>query len=64
MKPINLLSIGIASDHAGYDLKEAVKKYLEEQNDKLLFPWDNIKVGTSSEELRRTYLARIKHKED
>lgn len=31
MKPINLLSIGIASDHAGYDLKEAVKKYLEEQ---------------------------------
>ena len=41
-----------------------LKKYLEEQNDKLLFPWDNIKVGTSSEELRRTYLARIKHKED
>ena len=31
MKPINLLSIGIASDHAGYDLKEAVKKYLEDQ---------------------------------
>ena len=31
MKPINLLSIGIASDHAGYDLKETVKKYLEEQ---------------------------------
>ena len=31
MKPINLLSIGIASDHAGYDLKETIKKYLEEQ---------------------------------
>lgn len=31
MKPINLLSIGIASDHAGYDLKEAIKKYLVEQ---------------------------------
>lgn len=31
MKPINLLSIGIASDHAGYDLKETIKKYLAEQ---------------------------------
>lgn len=31
MKPINLISIGIASDHAGYDLKESIKKYLEEQ---------------------------------
>lgn len=29
MKPINLLSIGIASDHAGYDLKEAVKNILK-----------------------------------
>ena len=38
-----------------------LKKYLEEQNDKLLFPWDNIKVGTSNEELRRIYLNRIKH---
>ncbi len=41
-----------------------LKKYLEEQNDKLLFPWDNIKVETSNEELRRIYLNRIKHKED
>lgn len=40
-----------------------LKKYLEEQNDKLLFPWDNIKVGTSNEELRRIYLNKIKHKE-
>lgn len=31
MKPINLISIGIASDHAGYELKETVKRYLEEQ---------------------------------
>ena len=29
MKPLNLLSIGIASDHAGYELKEIVKRYLE-----------------------------------
>ncbi len=27
--PINLLSIGIASDHAGFELKEFVKEYLE-----------------------------------
>ena len=32
MKPINSLSIGIASDHAGYDLKETIKKYLAEQS--------------------------------
>ncbi len=32
MKPINLISIGIASDHAGYELKEKVKAYLESQN--------------------------------
>ena len=31
MKPINSLSIGIASDHAGYDLKETIKKYLAKQ---------------------------------
>lgn len=31
MKPINLISIGIASDHAGYELKEIVKRYLEAQ---------------------------------
>ena len=29
MKPINLISIGIASDHAGYTLKQQVIKYLE-----------------------------------
>ena len=40
-----------------------LKKYLEEQNDKLCFPWDNIRVGTSREELRRIYLNRIKHME-
>lgn len=31
MKPLNLISIGIASDHAGYDLKETIKRYLESQ---------------------------------
>ena len=31
MKPINLLHLGIASDHAGYQLKEALKAYLEEK---------------------------------
>lgn len=29
MKPINLLSIGIANDHAGYELKRAVVQHLE-----------------------------------
>ncbi len=29
MKPLNQLTIGIASDHAGYELKEVVKQYLE-----------------------------------
>lgn len=29
MKPINLLSIGIANDHAGYELKQKVVKHLE-----------------------------------
>lgn len=29
MTPINLLSIGIASDHAGFELKEFVKAYFE-----------------------------------
>lgn len=29
MKPINLMSIGIANDHAGYNLKNNIKKYLE-----------------------------------
>ncbi len=31
MKPINLLSIGVASDHAGFELKEVVKQYLESE---------------------------------
>ncbi|MDR0829583.1 MAG: ribose 5-phosphate isomerase B [Prevotellaceae bacterium] len=29
MNPINLLSIGIASDHAGFDLKNILVEYLE-----------------------------------
>lgn len=31
MKPINQIKLGIASDHAGYELKETIKKYLAEQ---------------------------------
>jgi len=31
MKPINLLSIGIASDHAGFELKGKIIKFLEKQ---------------------------------
>ena len=29
MKPINLISIGIASDHAGFELKSEIVKFLE-----------------------------------
>ena len=29
MTPINLMSIGVASDHAGYELKTKVRKHLE-----------------------------------
>ena len=29
MTPINLMSIGVASDHAGYELKTKVIKHLE-----------------------------------
>lgn len=31
MKPINLINIGIAADHAGYELKETIKHHLEQQ---------------------------------
>jgi ribose 5-phosphate isomerase B len=31
MKPINLLSIGIASDHAGFELKKELVKFFETQ---------------------------------
>ncbi len=31
MKPLNLISLGIASDHAGYELKLKVVEYLESQ---------------------------------
>lgn len=31
MKPISTIALGIASDHAGYELKEAIKKYLATQ---------------------------------
>lgn len=32
MKPLNLLSIGMACDHAGVDLKNKIKQVLEAQN--------------------------------
>ena len=51
MKPINLLSIGIASDHAGYDLKETIKKYLEENNIEGLVFW---KDGEPKCKIKRT----------
>jgi ribose 5-phosphate isomerase B len=31
MKPVNLLSIGIASDHAGFELKSEIIQFLENQ---------------------------------
>ena len=31
MEPLNKLTIGIASDHAGFELKNTVKQYLESQ---------------------------------
>ncbi len=46
----------VALNKTGIDLK----KYLEEQNVNLCMPWDNIKTNTSSEELRRIYLNRMK----
>lgn len=46
----------VALNKTGVELK----KYLEEQNDKLLLPWDNIKVNTSTEELRRIYINKFR----
>ena len=37
-----------------------IRSYLEERNEKLVLPWDNIVVGTPKEELRRIYLNRLK----
>ncbi|MDO9153779.1 MAG: ribose 5-phosphate isomerase B [Paludibacter sp.] len=36
MKPINELKIAICSDHAGYELKQIVIKYLQEKNVSML----------------------------
>lgn len=46
----------VALNKTGIDIKE----YLEELNDKIVLPWDNIFVGTPKEELRRVYLTKIK----
>lgn len=46
----------VALNKTGIELK----KYLEEQNDKLLLPWDNIKVNTTTEELRRIYINKFR----
>lgn len=35
MKELNLYTIGIASDHAGYELKEILKQYFETQGTKI-----------------------------
>lgn len=49
-------SWNVALNKTGVDIKE----YLEEKNEKLVMPWDNIVIGTSKEELRRIYLTKIK----
>lgn len=46
----------VALNKTGIDIKEC----LEELNDKIVLPWDNIFVGTPKEELRRIYLTKIK----
>lgn len=46
----------VALNKSGIELK----KYLEEQNDKLLLPWENIKVNTSREELRKIYINKFR----
>ena len=46
----------VALNKCGVDLK----KYLEEQNYKLLLPWDNIVLKTPKEELRRIYLNKLR----
>ena len=46
----------IALNKTGVELK----KYLEELNEKVLLPWDNIHVLTQKEELRRIYINKIK----
>lgn len=40
--------------------KIELKEYLEEKNEKLLLPWDNIYLNTSKEELRRIYVNKIR----
>ena len=49
-------SWNVALNKTGIDIKE----YLEEINDKIVLPWDNIVIGTPKEELRRIYLNRVK----
>lgn len=40
--------------------KIELKEYLEEKNEKVLLPWDNIYLNTPKEELRRIYVNKIR----
>lgn len=40
--------------------KVELKEYLEEKNEKVLLPWDNIYLNTPKEELRRIYVNKIR----
>jgi len=46
----------VALNKTGVD----IKAYLEEKNEKVVLPWDNIVIGTSKEELKRIYLNKVK----
>ena len=39
-----------------------VKELLEEKSEDYVFPWDNIEVGTSKEELKNKYFEVMKGK--
>ena len=46
----------IALNKAGVD----IKKYLEEQNEMKVLPWDFIHLGTDKATLRREYITNIR----
>ena len=52
----NMDNWNVALNKTGVDIKE----YLEEKNEKVILPWDNIVIGTAKDELRRIYLNKIK----
>lgn len=52
----NIENWQVALNKCGVELK----KYLEEINEKLILPWDNIHLKTPKEELRRIYINKIR----